>query len=215
VPAALTIPTASELKRRVPRLLLGLVILGCGVTLLVRSDLGLAPWDVLHQGISDRTGVPIGTVGIVVGFPVLLGWLPLRQPLGVGTVINVLLVGIVIDVVLPHVPTPHALAVRIAFMVGGVVLMAMGFGFYIGAGLGAGPRDGLMTGIADRGHSLRVVRTGFEITVLVVGWLLGGTVGVGTLVFALTVGPLCHLFLERFAVRPLAPEVTETTGLGE
>jgi uncharacterized membrane protein YczE len=215
VPAALSIPSRVEFRRRAPRLLLGLVILGVGVALLVRSRLGLAPWDVLHQGISDRTGVPIGTVGIAVGFPVLLGWLPLRQPLGVGTVINVVLVGIVIDVVLPQVPTPHVLAVRIAFMLGGVLLMSIGFGFYIGAGLGAGPRDGLMTGIADRGHSLRVVRTIFEVTVLVVGWLLGGTVGVGTVIFAFSMGPLCHFFLHWLTVRPAAPEVIETTGLGE
>jgi uncharacterized membrane protein YczE len=205
----LTLPSRAQLRRRVPRLLVGLVLCGLGITLMVRAELGLGPWDVLHQGLSDRTGIPIGSVAILVGLVVLLAWVPLRQRLGVGTVLNVLIIGAVIDLTMLVVHTPSSTALRWVFLVVGVFLFGPGSGFYIGAGLGPGPRDGLMTGIAARGHSVRVVRTGIELSALALGWLLGGTVGVGTLVFAFSIGPNVHFFLERLSVPDdLEPHVT-------
>jgi uncharacterized membrane protein YczE len=191
---------AAETRRRLPRLVLGLVLNGIGIALMVAADLGLSPWDVLHQGISERIDVPIGTVGILVGVVVVLGWIPLRQRLGVGTILNVLLIGATIDVVLLFLDEPASLPARVLFMVVGALLWGPGSGLYIGAGLGAGPRDGLMTGIARRGHSVRVVRTGIEIAVLALGWLLGGSVGVGTILFAATIGPNVHLWLDRLRI---------------
>ena len=144
---------------------------------MVRARLGLGPWEVLHQGISNRTGVPIGTVGIAVGALVLLGWLPLKQRLGIGTISNVVLIGLTIDGVLAVTDDPTNVAVRIGCLVAGITMFGVGSGLYIGAGLGAGPRDGLMTGIAGRPgtrHSLRTVRTAIELTALAGGWLLGG-----------------------------------------
>jgi uncharacterized membrane protein YczE len=193
-------PPPHELRRRLPRLLPGLVLCGLGLALMVLGDLGLGPWEVLHQGLSERTGVPIGTVGILVGFLVLLGWLPLRQRLGVGTVCNVVVIGLVVDATLAVSAEPAGLAPRTICMLGGVLLFGLGSGLYIGAGLGPGPRDGLMTGLAARGHSLRVVRTLIELSALVAGWALGGTVGVGTLVFAFGIGPLVQLFLGRLTI---------------
>lgn len=186
-----------------PRLLPGLVLCGFGLALMVLGDLGLGPWEVLHQGLSERTGVPIGTVGILVGFLVLLAWLPLRQRAGVGTLCNVVLIGLVVDATLALAPEPAGTAARWACMLAGVVLFGVGSGLYIGAGLGPGPRDGLMTGLAARGHSLRLVRTLIELGALMAGWALGGTVGVGTLVFAFGIGPLVQLFLGRFTVPTL------------
>lgn len=169
--------------------------------MLLLAGLGLDPWDVLHQGLSRRLGLGVGTWAIIVGLAVLVLWVPLRQRPGIGTVANVVLVGAVIDLVLAVVPAPHALAARIAVMLGGVALNGVATGAYIGAGLGPGPRDGLMVGIAARGHSIRMVRTTLEITVLAIGWALGGTVGVGTVVYALAIGPLAHYFIPRLAVR--------------
>ena len=199
----LTVPPRAELRRRVPRLLPGLVACGVGLALMVLADLGLGPWEALHQGLSERTGVPIGTVGILVGFAVLAAWVPLRQRLGVGTLCNVVLIGLVIDAVLAVAPEPESLGVRAACLVAGIVAMGVGSGLYIGAGLGPGPRDGLMTGIAARGHSLRLVRTLIELTALVAGWALGGTVGVGTLAFAFGIGPLVQAALGRLTVPAL------------
>ncbi len=196
----LVVPPRAELRPRLPRLVLGLVLCGVGLAIMVRARLGLGPWEVLHQGISNRTGVPIGTVGIGVGFVVLLLWIPLRQRLGVGTIANVILIGLVIDLTLFLVPTFESLPLRIACMLGGIVGMGVGSGFYIGAGLGAGPRDGLMTGIADRGYSLRLVRTLIELSALGLGWLLGGNVGIGTLLFAVLIGPIVQLFLGRLTL---------------
>lgn len=198
--------SAAETRRRLPRLVLGLVLCGFGLALLVLAELGLDPWDVLHQGVGERTGIPIGTVSIIAGAVVLLAWLPLREQIGLGTVLNVLLIGTTIDLTLNALDPPEQLVVRIAFLLGGTVLFALGSGFYIGAGLGPGPRDGLMTSIAHRGHSIRVVRTSIEVCVLVVGYALGGTVGVGTVVFALSIGPLVHLFLPRLTIDRVEPE---------
>jgi uncharacterized membrane protein YczE len=190
-----------ELARRLPRLLLGLVLCGLGIASMVAGDLGLGPWDVLHQGISRHTSVPIGTVNILVGLVVLCAWLPLRERPGVGTVLNVLVIGIVIDLTLLVLHTPDALALRWAMMLAGPVLFGVGSGFYIGAGLGPGPRDGLMTGLSRRYRwPVGAVRAALELTVLLAGWLLGGTAGVGTVVFALGIGPMVQLSLRLWAV---------------
>jgi uncharacterized membrane protein YczE len=181
-------------------LVFGLLLCGTGVALMINADLGLAPWDVLHQGISIHTGIPIGTVAILVGFAVLLLWLPLHERYGVGTVLNVLLIGLTIDVLLAVLPDHPPMPVRVTFLLVGTCLFGPGSGFYIGAGMGPGPRDGLMTAIAARGHSVRVVRTFLEVSVLTIGFLLGGSVGVGTLLFALTVGPNVHYWLGRLTL---------------
>lgn len=199
----LTLPPRAELRRRVPRLLPGLAAMGLGLALMVLADLGLGPWEALHQGLSERTGVPIGTMGILVGVVVLAAWVPLRQRPGLGTVCNVVLIGVVIDAVLALSPEPEPLAARVACLAVGIVLVGVGSGLYIGAGLGPGPRDGLMTGLAARGHSLRLVRTLIELSALGAGWALGGTVGVGTVAFALCIGPLVQLFLGRLSVPAL------------
>ena len=197
----LAVPARADLRRRLPRLAVGLTACGVGLALMVAAELGLGPWEVLHQGLSERVGLPIGQVGILVGFLVLLGWVPLRQRLGIGTISNVIWIGLVIDGTLAVLPTIGDVALRIAALVCGVTLMGLGSGLYIGAGLGAGPRDGLMTGIAARGrYSVRLVRTAIEVSALVVGWLLGGSVGIGTLVFAFAIGPLVQLFLPRLTV---------------
>ena len=186
---------------RLWRLLLGLVLCGLGIAAMVVADLGLGPWDVLHQGISNRTPIPIGTVGIIVGLLVLLGWLPLRERPGTGTVLNVIVIGVVIDLTLLVLPVPEATWLRLAAMSLGPLLFAVGSGFYIGAGLGAGPRDGLMTGMSRRyGWSVGPVRLGIEVTVLAIGFLLGGTVGIGTLLFAASIGPMVAVALPVLAV---------------
>ncbi len=191
---------------RLAQLYTGLLLYGFSSSLLVLAGLGLDPWDVFHQGLSRTIGLGIGTWAIIVGAAVLLLWIPLRQRPGIGTLSNVVLVGGTMDVVLGTVGPPHALAVRIACLVAGVFLNGVATGAYIGAGLGPGPRDGLMTGLAARGHSIRVVRTGLELTVLVTGWLLGGTVGVGTLLYALSIGPLAHVFIPLFSRGRRAPD---------
>jgi uncharacterized membrane protein YczE len=199
----LVLPPRTELRRRLPRLLPGLVSCGVGLALMVLADLGLGPWEAFHQGVSERTGIPIGTTGILVGFAVLLGWIPLRQRPGIGTVCNVVLIGLVIDATLAAAPDAHGLPLRSALLAAGIVLMGVGSGLYIGAGLGPGPRDGLMTGLAERGHSIRLTRTAIELSALIAGWALGGTVGVGTLAFAVGIGPLVQLFLGRLSIPSL------------
>jgi uncharacterized membrane protein YczE len=194
------------MRVRLVQLYAGLILYGISSSLLVLANLGLDPWDVFHQGLSRTFGLAIGTWAIIVGVVVLLLWIPLRQRPGIGTVSNVVLVGLTMNVVLGHVHAPHLLSVRIACLVCGVLLNGVATGAYIGAGLGPGPRDGLMTGLAARGHSIRVVRTGLEVTVLAVGWLLGGTVGVGTVVYALAIGPLAHVFVPLFSHGRPTPE---------
>ncbi len=157
------------------------------------AGLGLDPWDVLHQGLSRTVGLQVGTWSILVGAVVLLGWLPLRQRPGLGTVSNVVVVGLVINATLAALPVPHGLGLRAAVLVAGVLLNGIATGAYIGAGLGPGPRDGLSTGIAARGVPMRRVRTVVEFSVLVAGWLLGGSVGVGTLLYAFAIGPITHV----------------------
>ncbi len=186
--------------RRGTQLLAGLILYGATAAMLVLAGLGLDPWDVLHQGLSRTFGLGIGTWVIIASFAVLLGWWPLRQRLGVGTVANALLVGAVIDLVLSLVHPPHALWARAALLAGGVAGNGVATGFYIGAGLGPGPRDGLSVGVAARGHSMRIVRTIIEATVLATGFLFGGTVGIGTIVYALAIGPITHQTIPALAV---------------
>ena len=182
---------------------MGLVIIGTGICASVQARLGLPPWDVLHQGISRRTDVPLGTVGIAVGALVMLTWLPLRRRPGVGTVANVVIIGVTIDLLLPHTAPAQHLGLRVGLMVLGVVLFALGSGLYLGVEMGAGPRDGLMTGLHERfGWSIRWARTVIEVTVLATGIALGGTAGVGTLVFACGIGPLVQVTLRWFGFRP-------------
>lgn len=186
-------------RRRLVQLVLGLVAFGVSDAMLVLSGLGLFPWDVLHQGLARQTPLTIGAWSIVVGALLLVAWVPLRQRPGVGTIANVVLVGATIDAVLAVVDAPEALAARIALLACGVLLNAMATAAYIGAGLGPGPRDGLMTGLARRtGRSVRVVRVTIEVAVLLAGLVLGGTAGVGTVLYATAIGPLVQLFLARF-----------------
>lgn len=196
----LPLPPLDELRPRLPRLIGGLVLFGVGIALMVRADLGLAPWDVLHQGVAEGTGLAMGTVTILTGVVVLLLWLPIRERPGLGTVLNVLVIGLVVDATLAVVPAPDALWVRVAFLAGGIFMFGPGSGLYIGSGLGPGPRDGLMTGLARRGRSVRAVRTAIELTALAVGAALGGSIGVGTLAFAVSVGPNVHWFLDRMTL---------------
>jgi uncharacterized membrane protein YczE len=191
--------------RRFAQLICGLVLYGATASMLVLGGLGLDPWDVLHQGLSRSLGLGIGTWAILVSFVVLLGWVPLRQRPGVGTVLNVVVVGAVIDLVLALASPPHALWARIALLLGGVAGNGLATGLYIGAGLGPGTRDGLSVGIAARGHSMRIVRTSIEATVLVTGFLLGGTIGIGTVVYALAIGPLTHQTIPALAISPGRP----------
>ncbi len=193
--------------RRFAQLLAGLVGFGVTAAMLVLAGLGLDPWDVLHQGLSRTFGLGIGTWAIIVSFFALLAWWPLPHRPGIGTLLNAIIVGLVIDLVLSVAHPPHAPWARILLLVGGVLGNGLATGLYIGAGLGAGPRDGLSVGIAARGHSLRVVRTTVEAAVLATGFLLGGDVGIGTVFYALAIGPITHQTIPAFAIRPRRPQV--------
>jgi uncharacterized membrane protein YczE len=192
-----------RLPRRLVQLYVGLALYGVSMALIVRSALGNMPWDVLHQGLADRLGWSIGTVTIAVGALVLLAWIPLRQRPGLGTVSNVVVLGLAMDATLAAVAAPTSLPVRIAFLAGGVLLNAVATAAYIGVRFGPGPRDGLMTGLVRRtGGSVRLVRTCIEVGVVAVGWLLGGTLGLGTVLYAVAIGPLVQLLLPRLTVTP-------------
>jgi uncharacterized membrane protein YczE len=187
--------------RRLVQLYAGLVLYGASMALQIRAGLGLDPWDVFHQGVANRTGLSFGTVVIVTGAIVLLAWIPLRQRPGFGTISNVVVIGIAVDAALALVPHAGSTPVAVAMLLAGVGLNGLAGGAYIGAGLGPGPRDGLMTGLVRRsGRSIRLVRTSIEVTVLVAGAALGGTVGIGTVVYALSIGPLVHAVLPRLTV---------------
>lgn len=190
----------SRLPRRLIQLYAGLVLYGVSDAMLLLAGLGVDPWDVLHQGLSRRLGLGVGTWAILVGVVVMLLWVPLRQRPGLGTVSNVIVVGLVIDAGLAIASPVHGLVPRYGVMLAGVILNGIATGAYIGAGLGPGPRDGVMVGLAARGHSIRVVRTAIELTVLLTGWLLGGTVGIGTVVYALGIGPIAHICIPLFEV---------------
>jgi uncharacterized membrane protein YczE len=187
------------------RLLVGLVLFGLALALLVQARLGLDPWTVFTQGVAERTDLSLGQVTVVISLALLLLWIPLRQRPGLGTVANALVVGPALDLGVALIPVPDALALRVLFLVLAVVTVAVATGLYVGAGWGPGPRDGLMTGLAARGVPVHLARTLIEGTVLVVGWLLGGTVGVATVVFALTVGPLVGRAMPRLALPPSRP----------
>lgn len=190
---------------RLTRCILGLACFGIGIALLLQSDLGAAPWDVFHQGISELTGISIGNVIVITGVLLLLLWIPLHQRPGVGTVLNAVEIGLVVDLVLPRLPDVDAVPGRVGYLAGGLVVIALGSGLYIGSGLGAGPRDGIMMGLKERGMSVRVARTAVEIIVLVIGIALGGHAGVGTVVFAVGIGPLVQFFLPPFSLPPRRP----------
>lgn len=186
---------------RLTQLTFGLLLYGGSEALMLVPGVGVDPWDVFHTGLSRISGIAVGTVLIIVGALVLLFWIPLRQRPGIGTVANVVVIGAVVDLFLPVIPVPHALWLRWAVFLSGVVLNAVATGLYIGAGLGPGPRDGLTTALAARGRSIRVVRTGIEFSVLAVGWLLGGNVGLGTVVYAVAIGPLVHITIPALRIR--------------
>ncbi|MGP3770895.1 membrane protein YczE [Streptomyces sp. SDT5-1] len=202
-PSALS--PGGPLVRRLAQLYVGLALYGASSALLVEAGLGLEPWGVLHQGLAELTGISIGVVSIIAGAIVLLLWIPLRQRPGLGTVSNVFVVGLAIDGTLAVVPDAHSYGVRIPLMLAGIVLNGVATGLYIAARFGPGPRDGLMTGLHQRtGRSIRLMRTVIEVAVVVSGFLLGGTIGVGTVLYALAIGPLAQFFLRFFAV-PASP----------
>jgi uncharacterized membrane protein YczE len=197
---------AGHLVRRLPQLYVGLFLYGVSLALMVRGALGLAPWDVLHSGFIRHVPMTLGQAVVLFSFVVLVLWIPLREMPGLGTISNAVVVGLSADATLAVLDRPDALASRLGLMVGGVLLCGLAGALYIGAQLGRGPRDGLMTGLARRtGLSLRLVRTGIEVTVVVIGLLLGGVLGVGTVVYALAIGPLTQLMLPWFTVDLMAP----------
>ncbi|RHW28091.1 hypothetical protein D0Z08_06590 [Nocardioides immobilis] len=198
---------AGRLGRRLPQLVVGLVLYGVSLALMVRGNVGLAPWDVLHSGLIEHLPITLGQAVVLMSFVVLLLWIPLKEQPGIGTIANALLVGLSADATLWLIDEPHALAARVAFMLGGVLLCGIASGLYIGAQLGRGPRDGLMTGLHRRtGRSLRLVRTLLEVAVVLVGLTLGGVLGAGTVVYALAIGPLTQLFLPWCLVDIEIPE---------
>lgn len=181
---------------RLPALVAGLVLFGVGIALMVEGGLGLGPWEALHQGIAVQLGLQIGTVSVLLGIPILVLWLPLGERPGLGTLLNVVLIGTSTDLAIAVIPTAETVPVQLGLMAGGVVVIALGSATYLSADLGPGPRDGLMTGVHHRfGWSIRRARTAIELSVLIVGWALGGTIGVGTVVFALGIGPVIQFFL--------------------
>lgn len=193
---------AGRLTRRFAQLLVGLGLYALSMALIIRSGLGMLPWDVLHFGLSQHLPLSLGTVVVLTSLAVLLTWIPLRQLPGIGTLLNAVLIGLLLDPILRYLLTPEALVLKIAFLLAGVVLNGVATAAYIGSHFGPGPRDGLMTGLAkSTGLSIRVVRTVLEVVVVGGGWLLGGVVGVGTLLYALAIGPLTQFFLPRLAVR--------------
>jgi uncharacterized membrane protein YczE len=198
-----------------PGLLLGLGLFGTGIAVMAASGLGLGPWEAFHQGISFRTGLPLGTVSILVGIPVLALWWPLGAQPGIGTILNIALIGTATNVVLPLLPTPADPVPQLAMSIASVLTIGLGSGLYLAADLGPGPRDGLMTGLHHRfGWSIRRARTAIEVLVLVAGFLLGGTVGLGTILFAFGIGPVVQAFLRVFdregrVARHRRPELVE------
>lgn len=198
-------PTRSELVRRLPRCVGGLAAFGVGIACIVRAQLGVAPWDVFHQGASDKVGVSIGVMIEIVGVLLLLLWIPLKQRFGIGTILNALEIGLVVDLVLPHLTPTDRLLPRWGLLLVGMVVIAIGSGLYIGSGLGAGPRDGLMVGLHQRfGWSIQRSRTLVELCALAIGIVLGGGIGAGTVIFAFGIGPLAQRTIRYFALPPIA-----------
>lgn len=208
---------AGRLTRRLTQLAIGLVLYGLTLAMMIRATLGNASWDVLHQGLASRLPISIGTAVIVMSLVVLLLWIPLRETPGLGTIANSFVVGLVADAALRLLAAPDLIWERVPLMVGGVVLNALATALYIGSQFGPGPRDGLMTGLHRRtGVSIQVVRTGLEVTVVAIGWILGGVVGVGTVVYTLAIGPLVQLMLPAFIVeleQPTTPAEVHERGV--
>ena len=194
---------AGRLARRLVQLYAGLLLYGFSIALMVRSHLGLAPWDVLHSGLTHHFPIDIGQALVIVSFVVMLAWIPLREMPGIGTVSNAVVIGVSTDLFLAVLATPHQIAVRVVFLAAGIVLQGVATAAYIGAQFGRGPRDGLMTGLARRtGRSLRLVRTLMELTVVAFGLLLGGVAGIGTILYAVSIGPLSQALLPSLIVQP-------------
>lgn len=217
-PNAAFIPRDRTIERIV-RCMFGLVLFGVGITLIIQADLGAAPWDVFHTGMSELTGISTGWIIVITGVLLLLLWIPLRERPGLGTILNAIVIGIVVDITLPLINESNTLVLQLVMMFGGVVVIAIGSGFYIGAGLGPGPRDGLMTGlakhsIAGRSISIRFARTFVELVVMVVGILLGGAIGLGTVVFMLGIGPLVQIFLPKLTMAPSPANQPAPTAAG-
>ncbi|MGH3385295.1 MAG: YczE/YyaS/YitT family protein [Nocardioidaceae bacterium] len=206
---------AGRMPRRLTQLMVGLSLYAVSMAMMIRSQLGLDPWDVFHYGVAEHVPLSFGMVVIVVGVVVLLLWVPLRQWPGLGTIANAVVIGVVTDLTLAVLETPQSLWARAALLVGGVVANGLAGAMYIGSQLGPGPRDGLMTGLVRRtGWSIRLVRTSIEVTVLAVGWLMGGVVGIGTVLYALGIGPLVQVFLPRLVV-PVDVQRARRTASGE
>jgi uncharacterized membrane protein YczE len=193
-------PSRDRPVQRFARCIAGLALFGLGISMFVTARLGLAPWDVFHQGIARQTGLSLGLVIELTGVLLLLLWIPLHQRPGAGTIINALEVGLVVNLVGDRLPSNDLLVTRLAYVIGGVLVIAVGSGLYIGAGLGTGPRDGLMVGLTARGYSVRVVRTALEALVMVAGFALGGHIGIGTVVFMVGIGPLVHITVPRLSM---------------
>ncbi len=189
-----------RLGQRLARCTFGLALFAVGISLQMNANIGAPPWDVFHQGVSKQTEISVGKVIVMTGFILLLLWIPLKQKPGLGTILNALEIGLVADLALAVIPEPNNIFSRVVMAALGIVIVAVGTGFYIGSALGPGPRDGLMTGLAKRGIPIRIGRTAIEVTVLIVGLVLGGQVGVATFAFAFGVGPLVHFFLPRLAI---------------
>ncbi|MDA2968637.1 MAG: hypothetical protein O3A62_00585 [Actinomycetota bacterium] len=189
-----------RIGRRLVRCLVGLALFAIGISLQMNANIGAPPWDVFHQGVAKQTEISIGRIIVMTGFALLLLWIPLKQKPGLGTILNALEIGLVADIALEIIPEPNNMFIRIIMVVVGIVTVAIGTGLYIGSALGPGPRDGLMTGLAKRGIPIRIGRTAIEVTVLIIGMILGGQVGIATFAFAFGVGPLVHFFLPRLAV---------------
>lgn len=195
-----------RLRRRVVQLVIGLVLFGLGIGLMLQSGLGVPPWDVLHQGLAEQFGLTVGAWSIIVSFLVLLAWLPFSERYGLGTLLNALIIGVIIDLAVYIFPEPESVWLDAVMLCAGILTIAVASGMYIGANLGPGPRDGLMTAISRRGYSVRRTRWAIEIVVLIVGVVLGGTFGVGTIAFALFIGPLVQFFLPRWSIDTGRPE---------
>lgn len=194
------------MTRRLLQLYAGLILYGASLALQIRAGLGLDPWDVFHQGLSEKTGLSFGTIVIIIGALVLLAWIPLRQKPGIGTISNVFVVGLAVDATLAILPEVHGLEVQLPLLAAGIFLNGVAGAAYIGAGLGPGPRDGLMTGLVRiTGRPVAIVRTSIEVSVLAVGFALGGTVGLGTVLYALSIGPLLQVLLPAFTIREPLP----------
>jgi len=192
---------ADRLPERLVRCAIGLALFGLGISMFLTAKLGVAPWDVFHQGVSKHTGIPVGIVIEITGVCILLLWLPLREKMGWGTVMNAVEIGLVVFAIGGHLPHTRLLMLRLLYLAGGLLAIALGSGLYIGAGLGSGPRDGLMLALSRRKISVAVARTGLELVVLVAGLAMGGSIGIGTVAFTFGIGPLVQVFLPRLRLR--------------